>query len=127
MDGFGDSKSRNKHFKKHVLGTPPNAFGAGDMKGQFPSAPAYEHAGTSMFSQPTALGGMVHIPPHPAPTDPRQAMAMRWNPANNQFATGDPATRRLATFHTRTPDQFLQAVSQQRPDVLPRTIAFEKS
>ncbi|MBL8511708.1 MAG: hypothetical protein JNM52_08685 [Betaproteobacteria bacterium] len=95
------------------------------MMGRFPSAQSYEQAGKDMFSKPLSLSGMVEIPPHPSPTDQRQQMVMRWDKSTHDFATGDPSTKRLATFHTRTPEQFLEAVSQQRPDVLPRVIKFE--
>ena len=118
---FGSSKDRNKHFTKHVKKAPSSSsgFGTGDMHGMFPDAKSYEQQAASIFTQPTAAGGIVEVN-----TALRQQAAMRWNTQTQEFASGDPSSRRLSTFHKKTPEQFLKAVSEAVPKALPRTISF---
>ncbi len=111
--GFENSKTRNKHYKKHVLGKPPNAFGAGDMahlSNVLTSAAIYEQAGVNFMNQV----GQFHFVNFPIVElhSRKRKHTVRWNQNTCELGVMDQ-NNYLVTYHLRKADGFQSAVMEE--------------
>jgi hypothetical protein len=114
--GFRNSKTRNKHYKKHVLGKPANAYGAGDMAhlvGVLKTAEAYQQRAVQ-FMETTSPFHAVHHPIVELPSRKRKH-TVRWNQNTGELAVMD-AEGYLITYHLRNADAFQAAVLEEDYD-----------
>jgi hypothetical protein len=114
--GFNNSKTRNKHYKKHVLGKPANAFGAGDMAKLahiFKSAAIYEQHGVSFMNQV----GHFHSVDFPIVElhSRKRKHTVRWNQNTGELGVMDQDGY-LITYHLRNADGFQAAVLEEDYD-----------
>lgn len=108
--GFSDSKTKNKHFKKHVKGVPANAFGAGDMKDyNIADANAYQNLAVRFMN----LAGSFHATDFPIVTlETAKGNLARWD-QNRGFFGAMNKQGTLLTFHMRPGAHlFQQAVNE---------------
>lgn len=105
--GFSNSKTRNKHFKKHVQGKGGGTAWVADMPGTYLTAGDYEQ-GAIAFATST---GQFHAFDHPiVELETANGNFCRWNQNTGLFVAAT-ATGELLTYHIR-PDasDFQRAV-----------------
>jgi hypothetical protein len=101
--GFSNSKNKNKHYKAHVQGIPPNKVGAGDMANMgFIDANAYEAAGVRFIN--------AAVQSHEWQLVDKDGNIARWDPRTSEFAVQHGRNHHLLTYHKRAPEQFAVAV-----------------
>jgi hypothetical protein len=111
--GFRDSKTKNKHYKKHVLGKPPNAVGAGDMAHVahvLRSADLYQQAGVNFMNQVGQFQS-VHFPIVEIQSRKRKH-TIRWNQNTGELGVMDQDAY-LITYHLRNAEGFQAAVMEE--------------
>jgi len=96
--GFSNSKTRNKHFKKHVQGKGGGTGWVADMPGWYVSADLYQQAAIDFAT----ANGVYHAEQFPiTELETASGNFARWNQNTGMFvcatATGD-----LLTFHIRS-------------------------
>ncbi|MEB2184371.1 hypothetical protein VDS18_00340 [Xanthomonas campestris pv. campestris] len=107
--GFQDSKTRNKHFKKHVKGVPANSVGAGDLAHlNITDAYAYQQMACTFMNQ----AGRFHATDFPIVTlETSKGNIARWNQNSGLFGSMTPDGT-LLTFHIRKDaSQFQTAIT----------------
>jgi hypothetical protein len=96
-NGFSDSKSRNKHFKKHVLGKGGGTAWIADMPGRYLSAVDYERAAIEFATRE----GAFHASTNPiVELETANGNFARWNQNTGEFVAAT-AGGDLLTYHIR--------------------------